>query len=149
MQRFFYLATIFIAACAVFTGASAQTVYRCGNAYSQTPCGDGKTLETGADAPSDAQAWARKKTADAQTKRQTATANMLERDRLAREAADSKLAEAQRKALEKAQAAERTEAQARARAAKSEASSNHSKHTKKKGKEPEFFTAKEAAPAKP
>ena len=149
MRRLFYFATIFIAVCAIHTGASAQTVYRCGNIYSQTPCGDGKTLETGADAPSDAQAQARKKTADAQTKRQTATANMLEKDRLAREAADSKLAESQRKAIEKAQAAERKEAQARAKAAKSEASSNHSKHTKKKGKEPEFFTAKEAPVAKP
>ena len=173
MLRPTIIATFFIAACAISTGAIGQKVYRCGNTYSQTPCGEGetKTLDTGPGTANNAEARARKKATDQQTKRDTKTANTLEKERLAREAAEGKMAQAQRKALEKAQAAERSAARAQSRQAKSgaasasgsdssagaaaaasegagtEAGAKQSK--KKKGKEPEFFTAKEAAPAKP
>jgi hypothetical protein len=149
MQSTLLVAAIFIASCTLSTGASAQTVYRCGDMYSQAPCGEGKTLDTGANAPNDAQARERKKATDAQTKREAALAIQLERERLQRETAERKLADAQRKALEKAQAAQRDKAHDGAKTSKSTASANHGTHKKKKNKEPEFFTAKDATPAKP
>jgi hypothetical protein len=175
MVRPTIIATFFIAACAISTGAIGQKVYRCGNTYSQTPCGEGetKTLDTGPGTANNAEARARKKATDQQTKRDTKTANTLEKERLAREAAEGKMAQAQRKALEKAQAAERSAARAQSRQAKNGSASTPgsgssagagagaaasegagteagAKQRKKiKGKEPEFFTAKEAAPAKP
>lgn len=114
-------ATVFIAACAYFTGANAQNVYRCGASYSQTPCPDGTELNV-----SDPRTAEQKKVSDARIKQQLDAANRIESDRIKEEqraiAAQNKAA-AQAKALSKAQAKEeaaraKTEAkQAKAQAA--------------------------------
>ena len=131
MQNKTLIATLFIAASAISTGASAQKVYRCGNTYSQTPCGAGKTLDT--TAPNAQSAAARKQAVDKENKRQVAAAKALEKQRLADEAAAQKRHEADLKAmeLEKAKVAK----------GGSDAAGSAPAPLKNK-KPPEFFTAK-------
>lgn len=74
-------AIVFAALTTTGTGAQAQKVYKCGNTYSQTPCGDGKTLDT--TAPDTSTDITRKQTVDKENKRQLAAAKALEKERLA------------------------------------------------------------------
>ena len=60
--------------------AQAQTVYRCGNTYSENPCAGGKAVKV--DDPRTKQEKAK---ADADTEAATKTAKQLERERLAAE----------------------------------------------------------------
>ncbi len=129
-------ATFFAAVFAVSTGASAQKVYRCGNTYSQTPCGGGKTLDT--NSPNAANAAARKQAIDKENRRQVEAAKALEKDRLAQEAEAQKRHQADLKAME----------EEKARAAKG-ASANATPAPLKNKKPPEFFTAKPAPVSKP
>jgi hypothetical protein len=62
--------------------AMAQTVYRCGDSYSETPCIGGRAIDA-----SDPRSAEDKRRADAATRDNLATANRLERDRLLAEAA--------------------------------------------------------------
>ena len=125
------IATFFIAACAISTGASAQKVYRCGNTYSQTPCGGGKTLETAS--PGAQSMAARKQAIDKENKRQVAAAKALEKERLANEAHAQKRHEADLKAMELE----------KARLAQSASDAAGSAQAPLKNKKPpEFFTAK-------
>lgn len=97
MKHSFVFATIFIAVCLVSTGARSQnSVYRCGNTYSQKPCADATLVDV-----QDARTQDQKQQADATTKRDIATANSIEKARLTEEArqhaAQTKLAAAQSK----------------------------------------------------
>lgn len=62
--------------------ARAETIYRCGSTYSQTPCTDGKQLDI-----DDSRDPSRKKEVDAATRRDKQLANQLERERLLRDKA--------------------------------------------------------------
>lgn len=119
------LALILIAACAASTAATAQKIYKCGSSYSQIPCPEGVTVEA-----SDTRTAAQKNAANQASKSQAKQAQALEKERLQDEAQ----ARAADQALAKAQG-------------KKEAVENKPA-TKKKSKEPEFFTAKPPAPTK-
>ncbi|MDH5204798.1 MAG: hypothetical protein OEW36_03975, partial [Hylemonella sp.] len=64
---------------------SAQTVYRCGNSYSDQPCAGGSTLDTG-----DTISAAQRERTEAATERDRRTADSLEKERLAQEAAQAR-----------------------------------------------------------
>jgi hypothetical protein len=138
MQNPLLFATVLVAACAVSTSASAQKVYKCGNTYSQTPCGGGKTLDT--TSPNAASSVARKQAVDKENKRQMEAAKAMEKARLAQEAEAMKRHQAELKAMEE----EKT------KAAKGAAGGTASAQAPLKNKKPpEFFTAKQAPTEKP
>ncbi len=114
-------ALVFIAACAISTGAMAQKIYKCGASYSQIPCPDGVALEA-----SDARTNAQKSDADKSTKNQAKQGQALEKERLTDEARARAADQAQVKAQEKGKWADTKLA------------------PKKKSKEPDLFTAKPA-----
>ncbi|WP_294767550.1 hypothetical protein [uncultured Rhodoferax sp.] len=118
-------ALVFIAACALSTGASAQKVYKCGSSYSQTPCQDGVALQA-----DDARTPAQKAAAEKLAREEAKLGTQLEKTRLKDEAQ----ADAARKPTQPdAKPAKKEDAAAK----------------KKKNKEPEYFTAKNpAAPQK-
>ncbi|WNO04660.1 hypothetical protein [Rhodoferax mekongensis] len=138
MHQRLLIAISFIAACALSTGASGQKVYRCGNTYSQTPCGGDKTLDT--TSPNATSAAARRQAVDKENKRQMEAAKAMEKARLAQEAEALKRHQAELKAIEE----EKTKA---AKGATGAAVSTQAPLKNKKP--PEFFTAKEAPAAKP
>ena len=142
MQNKTLIATLFIAVSALSTGASAQKVYRCGNTYSQTPCGGDKTID--AEGTGAAASAARKRANDKENHRQVEAAKALEKQRLAEEAEAQKRHEAELKAIE-------TEKARAAKLAKGEPDPNSSsnKLPLKAKKPPQFFTAKEVPAAKP
>lgn len=72
---------ILIAICGAFTRASAQYVYRCGNSYSQAPCPDGIPVDV-----QDARTAEQKIQSDANIRRETSTADAMEKKRLKEEA---------------------------------------------------------------
>ncbi len=97
MKNSYILATISIAIYLVSTGANGQNaVYRCGNSYSQKPCPDATVVDV-----QDARTQEQKVQSDAAIRRDTATANSIQKTRLAEEAeqraAQTKLAAAQSK----------------------------------------------------
>lgn len=105
MNRHLALATIVIATCSISTGAiglelgSRQNgIYRCGNSYSQKPCPDAVVVDV-----KDARTAEQKIQADATIRRDTATANAMEQERLAQEARQ-RAAQAKLNAAEKKQA---------------------------------------------
>jgi hypothetical protein len=79
-RRFFTLTTMVVLASSV----DAQTTYKCGNGYSQTPCADGKIIAT-----DDARTDEQKRQADASTTRNQAAAKALEKERIAQEKKDA------------------------------------------------------------
>ena len=88
-------AILLIAISAISTGAIGQnSVYRCGSSYSQFPCPDADVVNV-----QDARSQAQKMQADAAIRRDTATGNAVQSERLAQEAqqhaAQRKLATAQ------------------------------------------------------
>ncbi len=100
MNRNLALATIVIAIYSISTGAIGQNgVYRCGNSYSQKPCTDAVVVDV-----QDARTAEQKKQADATIRRDTATADAMEKDRLAQEARQ-RAAQAKQTAAEKKQSA--------------------------------------------
>lgn len=66
--------------------AQAQTVYRCGNGYSQKPCTEGQAMQLEDNKPSRDEA----DTAAANARRDAQLADTLEKERLAREKAAPK-----------------------------------------------------------
>lgn len=96
--------------------AGAQTVYRCGNSYSQKPCTNAVEMQL-----DDSRTAAQKSQADLATQRTAQEANALEKSRLAREREMAKVQaaarahEARRLAQEAKQAREQ-EAKAQAQA---------------------------------
>lgn len=120
MKQRLPLALFFIAVCAMNTGAWGQKVYRCGTAYSQTPCADAVAVDV-----TDSRSKAQKAQADAMTRRDAATADTLEKNRLQDEAQAQADSQAERHKNSKA------------------ASAVAKKSTKKKKKEPDYFTARD------
>jgi protein subunit release factor B len=133
-------AMFFIVMCSISTGATGQNVYRCGNAYSQKPCTDSVVVDV-----QDARTPAQKAESDALIKRDSASANAMEKARLKEEAQqradNAKLAAAAKIASAKSKN-EPTD----------NVTSSHKAITKKKSahkkKEPDYFSTR-AAPAKP
>ena len=80
MNRISTLALLFIAACTLQAPAQAQTAYRCGNSYSQTPCPSGKAVDI-----SDGRNDAQKAQTDTATQRDQRTGNSMEQARLKQE----------------------------------------------------------------
>ncbi|WP_210541834.1 DUF4124 domain-containing protein [Rhodoferax sp. PAMC 29310] len=74
------ISIFFIALAAVSTGASAQKIYKCGTTYTQQPCPDGAALPA-TPVPDVAQRSA----ADQATRRDTLTADRMEKSRLIQE----------------------------------------------------------------
>ncbi|MDR3371186.1 hypothetical protein [Rhodoferax sp.] len=74
--------SIFIASSAVLTRATAENIYKCGDAYSQSPCPGGKLLNI-----DDSRDPQQKLQQDAATQRDAELAKEMERSRLANEAA--------------------------------------------------------------
>jgi hypothetical protein len=126
------IAMLLIATTAASTGAWAQKVYRCGSTYSQTPCGEGTTLDH---LPNPVDTAASPQAIERENKRQLAAANALEKERKAMEA------EAQRRNMAIAKAQEKEKLR------ESKSTDAHSAR-KKKDKGPEYFTAKQPKPAK-
>ncbi|MDH4449258.1 MAG: hypothetical protein QE265_01530 [Rhodoferax sp.] len=135
---------VLIAICCAVVGlmgvrATAQTIYRCGVTYSETPCGAGTTLE--GVAPSKESPTERQRAAAHENQRQAKAADALENARQAQEAQAARRhqAEAQAMATDKARTA-KTQAPAVPHSARKAAKSD---------KDPGYFTAKPPPPAKP
>jgi hypothetical protein len=94
------IALFFIVGSACLQGLLAQTVYKCGNTYSQVPCPNATPVNA-----EDARAPEQKQQADAITQRELKHAKSLEQARLAQEKAAARTAKAQSKAKTKHQAA--------------------------------------------
>jgi hypothetical protein len=89
-----YLPTLFlIAGSACISGLQAQTVYKCGNTYSQVACPDAKTVQV--DDKRDTQ---QKQQADAVTQREAELAKSLEKERLTLEKSTQRVTKPKRKA---------------------------------------------------
>lgn len=114
------IATAFVAPYGVSTRAMAESVYRCDNRYSQTPCPDGVRVEV-----QDRRTAEQKAQTDAATRRDTQLANALERTRLQEEAS-------REKALNKARAVS-------ARKKPANQPTAYAERKRKKGKKPTLF----------
>jgi hypothetical protein len=77
------IAMFIIATCALSTGARAQKVYKCGNAYSQTPCPGGDLID-----PADPRTSDQKNQTDLAIGRDARLADAMEKARLAQEKKD-------------------------------------------------------------
>ena len=84
MRQSFFTFIAIAAMSVAAASAIAQPTYKCGNAYSTTPCADGKVV-----ADQDLRTEAQKRQADDTTTRQKAAASKFERDRLAQEKQDA------------------------------------------------------------
>ena len=134
---------ILIAICGAFTRASAQNVYRCGNSYSQAPCPDGVPVDV-----QDARTAEQKIQSDANIRRETSTADAMEKKRLKEEAQwerqQAKAAAAARK-KKPAPVASQPVVEVEAKLHKAH---GRLKKSRKKS-EPESFSARGAVPKKP
>ena len=100
-----------IAAMTLCTGLSAQTVYRCGSSYSQTPCPGGSTVDA-----TDSRTPEQRKAHEASVKHEKRAGDTLEKTRLKEEAAAHR-------AVEKADKAQRDADKAAQKAAAKKSSS--------------------------
>ena len=75
-------ALLMLTACLVAGSAAAQTVYKCGNTYSQLPCPDAAVINA------DPRSGAQKAQADQATARDARIASAMEKARLQQEKAD-------------------------------------------------------------
>jgi len=73
-------ALVFVVLAALSSAAATQTIYRCGNSYSQVPCADAKVLHI-----DDSRAPEQKQQADANIQQQQKLAQTMEQVRLAKE----------------------------------------------------------------
>ena len=81
MQKLFATAAIVLAAHALSTESAAQSVYRCGSNYSQTPCPDAAVVDV-----EDTRSKAQKTESDARVRRDATLADAMEKNRLQEEA---------------------------------------------------------------
>ena len=81
MRKTCVLSLVLSAGSLLATPAPAQTIYRCGNSYSQTPCAGGSAIESG-----DSRDRTQKAQTDAAIRRDLKTAEALEKNRLKLEA---------------------------------------------------------------
>ena len=82
-----------IIALGLCTSLQAETVYRCGNSYSQVPCPGGNAIDT-----TDSRTPEQRKAHEASVKQEKRTGDALEKTRLREEAAARKAAEQANKA---------------------------------------------------
>ncbi len=147
MKSSILFAIIFIAACALSTGAAAQKVYRCGSAYSQTPCPDAVVVEV-----EDTRSKAQKSESDMRVRHEAATANAMEKARLQEEAMaqdDTRAATPTGGKKKKAAAQSATASHTQTPGAAPSTAANAKKHKPRNSKkDPEFFTARTVVPAK-
>lgn len=129
--------------CAWSFATPAQTVYRCGNSYSQTACAGAVAV-----AVDDSRSPAQKAQTDAATVQARQLASQMERERLASEqtARSAQRRQNAAKGQDRAKVAAKVKLQADASATNKP--SRASEKTTKKNKDPEFFTAAAAAPDK-
>lgn len=78
-----FFATLLISTYLIATGVTAQTAYKCGNTYSQSPCPGGVAVDA-----SDARSSAQKKQTDLATAQGAKAADALAKDRIAQEKRD-------------------------------------------------------------
>lgn len=145
MKNRLFFALISIATCALSTGAAAQKVYRCGSAYSQTPCPDALVVEV-----EDTRSKAEKSESDARVRREAASADAMEKQRLHDEA--QAMANGNAKTNSRTKNGARNGKSAR-QTPSSAADATHptgpnAKKPKSKQKTPEFFTARSIADTK-
>ncbi len=76
----FLIVTFLVATYSLSTGTLAQTVYKCGNNYSQAPCPGGSPVDT-----ADARSSEQKNRADSANKQSAKTADAMEKSRLAQD----------------------------------------------------------------
>lgn len=136
MTKLRLFALFFIATWAGSTWAAGPNVYKCGSTYSQTPCDGAVAVHV-----DDARSKEQKSQSDAAIKQQGKTANAMEKARLKEEAqaiAQSKPPKSTQKPAAKTPPQPTTDSN----------TAGTTKDSKGKKKESEFFTAKEAAPAK-
>jgi len=115
--------------------ASAQTVYRCGNSYSQQPCPGGNAIDA-----SDRRTPAQRKAAEDGAKHERRTADTLEKQRVKEEESVARAA----------QQVEKAEQAAAAKRAAQKAAEEKEKKVTRTGRrqEPRYFTARDAAERK-
>ena len=136
MMKLQLFALFFIATWAGSTWTAGTNVYKCGSTYSQTPCEGAVAVQV-----NDARSKEQKSQSDATIVQQGKTAQAMEKARLKDEAqaiAHNKPAKSTAKPAAKAPAEPKNDT----------LTAGTAKKTKGKKKEPEFFTAKEAVPAK-
>lgn len=131
MRRLTPLAIILIAICSFLTRAEAQNAYRCGNSYSQTPCPGGVPVDA-----DDSRSRAQKAQSESAIKRDVRTADSMEKTRQQQE-------EARKRAALKS--ADKPVDKTATHQGKQDTSGKATHSTKKKAKQPEYFTA--ASPA--
>lgn len=85
MPQFVHPLIFSIVLSAVSSFTAAQTTYKCGNSYSETPCADGKAVVN-----QDLRTEDQKRQADETTRRQKSAASGFEKDRIAQEKRDAK-----------------------------------------------------------
>ncbi|MBK6591293.1 MAG: hypothetical protein IPG23_00430 [Burkholderiales bacterium] len=131
---------VFIAVIVVATGAAGQSVYRCGNTYSEKPCTDGVAVNV-----QDSRTPAQKRESDAATRRDVATTEALE------QAKQREMAQSNKSSTEFNKSAART-SPAKTKAANSQATRAEGNNKEpgtspaRKKKDSEYFTARTVAP---
>jgi hypothetical protein len=134
-------AIFYVAFCALSTASTAQSVYKCGNAYSQKPCTDAVIVDV-----QDSRTPAQKAESDALIKRDSAAANAMEKSRLKEEAQqradNAKLAAA---AAKKVPVKSKEKAAKRPDSKTSSHKTSAAKKSVKKKKDPEHLAASSAA----
>ena len=117
------IAMLLLGTTTLVSNVSGQTIYKCGNAYSQSPCPGAVTVDT-----NDSRTPAQKAQADAMTAQAAKSADKMEKERVALEKA--RVGKAPRKASKTSQIA-----------GGDKPGDGSKTSAKKKKKEPEFFTA--------
>ena len=145
---------IFVVSACVMSTVQAQTIYRCGTTYSDTPCARSVTVPT-----ADPRTPAQKAQTDEATTRSASLAGQLEKTRRADEAVAERRLQTQAQAAAQATKAA-SKPQADAAPEKTKKSGKHkkavgvadekvSKSKLTKPKKPDGFTVNVPAPAKP
>jgi hypothetical protein len=93
VRQAFLAALFFIVYAAYLRGLQAQTVYKCGNTYSQVACPEAQTIQI-----EDRRTPEQKQQTDAATQRDAILAQSLEKERLAQEKSTARTAKPKRKA---------------------------------------------------
>jgi hypothetical protein len=83
MHKLTASALFLTAACFVPTGASSQTIYKCGASYSQTPCSGGNAIDV-----TDTRTSEQKKQTDVAANRDAQIAERMEKSRILQEKTD-------------------------------------------------------------
>jgi hypothetical protein len=87
MKTLSHVTPFLLLACLFAVPAAAQTVYRCGNSYSQQPCPGGSAIDA-----SDSRTPEQRRTQEATVRHERRVADRLEQERLKEEAAAARAA---------------------------------------------------------